>query len=62
MLVKRADFGFSVRLKDVMDIWMYFRIQQIWVHIMEIIIQLFPVLVRCHVENLPLREPCFRKT
>lgn len=52
MLVKQADFGFIVKLEDVVDIWIYFRIQQMWVYIMEIIIQLFSVLVRCHVENL----------
>lgn len=55
VLVKQANFGFIVKLKDVMDIWIYFRIQQIWVYIMEIITQLFSALVRCHVKNLSLR-------
>lgn len=50
-MVKQADFGFRVKLNDVMDIWIYFRIQQIWVYIVEIIIQLFSALVRCHLEN-----------
>ena len=38
VLVKQTDFGFIAKLKNTMAIWIYFRIWQIWVYIMEIII------------------------
>lgn len=51
-MVKQADIGFIAKFKNIMDIWIHFRIQQIWAYIMEIKILLFSVLVRCHLENL----------
>lgn len=51
-MVKQADSGFIAKFKNIMDIWIHFRIQQIWVHILEIIILFFSALVRCHLENL----------
>ena len=51
-MVKQADFGFIAELKNIMDIWIHFRILQIWVHILEITILFSSALVRCHLENL----------
>lgn len=55
-MVKQADFGFIVKFKNIMAIWIHFRSQHIGVHVVEIIILAFSALVRCHLENLLTSE------
>lgn len=47
--LKQYDFGFIGLFTNIMDIWVQFQIQQMGVHIVEMVTWPFPALIRCHL-------------
>lgn len=54
-MVKQTDFGIIVHLKDIWVSGFISGFSKFGSTMVEIITLLFSALVRCHVENIPLR-------